>query len=129
MKKVLIFTICALLIMSLAACGGDKNSVPDTQKADIGQKAEDKTDVGGTKESADNSDDNGKSDQTNENAVNESSDKADSADEAPVVESAEELENMVDEFNTTDDPERKEELRSQLEKILAQAEQQAASAD
>ena len=34
-----------------------------------------------------------------------------------------EFESMVDEFNTTDDPERKEELRSELEKILAEAEE------
>lgn len=124
MKKVLILTICALLIMPLAACGGDNNSSADSQKADISQKADNKADADGAKKAADNSDDN-----TNETTVNKPSDKTDSADETPVLESAEELENMVNEFNTTDDPERKEELRSQLENILAQAEQQAASAE
>ena len=47
--------------------------------------------------------------------------------QAPVIESGKELKSMVDEFNNTDDPEKKEELRKKLEAFLNQAEQQSAA--
>lgn len=110
MKRVISLLLCLMLVLSFSACGKKNESTSDK-----GTVAEQKADGGHqTKEekSSDNKVDNAKSDNETSSEVKQ----------LP-VESAEQLESMVDEFNSTDDPERKEELRKQLEEILNQAEQ------
>ncbi len=115
MKKILSLLLCVMIVMSFAACGkkdeGLKNTSGAIQSEDVTKednaegidKAEDKTDE--------------KAAESNE----------EDASETQVLPSttAEELEGMVDEFNTTEDPERKEELRKELEEFLKQAEAMA----
>ncbi len=106
MKKILALVLCVMLAFCFAGCAEEKGEMPD--KAPV-------------KSSTDNAaEENQQSEQTEKK-----NDETQGGAEAPVVESAEELEGMINEFNDTDDPERKEELRQQLEAILSQAEEMA----
>ena len=114
--------MCLMVIISLSACG-KKNSTDSTSasekadKAAVEQQMDNDTDTKEEK-SAD------KSEEKTDKAESDNNNAAD-VEQLP-VESAEQLESMVDEFNNTDDPERKEELRKELEKILQQAEKMSA---
>ena len=110
-KKTVLAILCVVLCLSAFGCGS-KNSGDD--KKDSAQQTE-QTDGNAAKDEQNR--DNGLSD-------NKSSDNS---GQAPVIESGEELKSMVDEFNNTDDPEKKEELRKKLEAFLNQAEQQSAA--
>lgn len=122
MKKIISLLMCLMVIISLSACG-KKNSTDSTSvsenadKAAVEQQKDNDTDIKEEKSA----------DKSEEKAVKAESDNNNAADvEQLPVESAEQLESMVDEFNNTDDPERKEELRKELEKILQQAEKMSA---
>lgn len=116
MKKVISLILCLMLVLSFSACGKKSDSTSDK-----GTVAEQKSDVK-NKSEEDASDDKTKND-TNKKSDNVESDDGSSEVNQLPVESAEQLEGMVNEFNNTEDPERKEELRKQLEEILKQAEQ------
>ena len=105
MKKLLSIILCVVIAMSFVACGKktETKNTPDVKHSD-----DVKTDV-----------------QNNENKDDEK--KTDASDETQVLpqQTASDLENKIDEFNTTEDPERKEELRKELEEFLKQAEAMA----
>lgn len=114
MKKAITLLMCALILISASACGkkSDKCSsvaYPENETAESSAKEETENDksVEATTEDAEADDEN----------LAETGELS--------VESAEQLQEMVDEFNNTDDPERKEEIRAKLEKILERAEQMA----
>lgn len=118
MKKLLILVVCLMLALTTASCGAKKNNsgtAPDTGSA---QSSAADSDTAANDET-----DNGKNVQSNSDG------KTEEAAEAPVIESTEQLEGMIDEFNSTDNPERKEELRKQLEAILKQAEEASSAAN
>lgn len=114
-KKTVLTILCVVLCLSAFGCGS-KNSGDD--KKDSAQQTE-QTDGNAAKDEQNK--DNGSSD--NKSSDNSGADGG----QAPVIESGEELKSMVDEFNNTDDPEKKEELRKKLEAFLNQAEQQSAA--
>lgn len=110
MKKTLIFIVCAIIALSVVGCktNKDEKSTPDTKVETKDEKNINSSENLDKKESEEKTE------------INEDTNTPSA--EAPAVESMEELEGMVNEFNTTEDPERKEELRKQLETILSQAE-------
>lgn len=117
MKKILVLLLCMTVVLTFAACGKKDNvEVKPNEATSIEQNAEEKKAESAEKESTDT----GKSadEDTKETEVEEP--------EPVVIESAEDLNAIVEEFNETDDEERKEELRKELEKIFAQAEAAAA---
>ena len=99
MKRIFAFLIITMLIMS--GCGKKGTTPNETPQPETKQSETTK------KETVENSDAQTKTDKK-------------SAEEA--TPSLSEFESMIDEFNTTEDADRKEELRSELEKILAEAE-------
>ena len=112
MKRIISLLVCLMLVLSFSACGKKSDngktsdeSINTEQKADSENKTKEE-------ENSDNKADNAELDG-----------EASSEVKQLPVDSAKQLENMVNEFNSTDDPERKEELRKQLEEILKQAEQ------
>ena len=113
MKKAIIFAVCATLALSAVGCKNykDEKSAPDTKV-----ETKDEKSINGAEKTEKQEAD--KKTEVNEDITTSSESSA----ETPVLESAEELEGMVNEFNTTEDPERKEELRKQLEAFLSQAE-------
>ena len=122
MKKIISLLMCLMVIISLSACGkknstDSKSASEKADKAAVEQQMDNDTDIK-EKKSAD------KSEEKTDKAESDNNNAAD-VEQLP-VESAEQLESMVDEFNNTDDPERKEELRKELEKILQQAEKMSA---
>ncbi len=104
MKRLFIIMMCLVLMFSVAACGKDKEKTEEDVKLEqsVTEEETGREETGETKDGG--------------VVVNEEDTKT------VVVESAEDLGEIVDEFNTTTDPERKEELREELEKIFAQAE-------
>lgn len=116
-KKTVLAILCVVLCLSAFGCGS-KNSGDD--KKDSAQQTE-QTDGNAAKDEQNK--DNGLSDNKSSDNGGASADSG----QAPVIESGEELKSMVDEFNNTDDPEKKEELRKKLEAFLNQAEQQSAA--
>ncbi len=102
MKKLISIILCVMLAMSVVACGKktETKSGPDTVQSETANEDEAKAETKG---------------------------EADSSAETKVLPqtSANELEDKVNEFNTTEDPERKEELRKELEEFLKQAEEMA----
>ncbi len=125
-KKLMIFAICAVMALTAAGCGKNKSSdaAPSAQQsssADSGQN-----------NSSDNKDSsvNGEKAQSDEkNNGNDSSGGANNSDEENSdINTMDQLQGKVDEFNNTDDPERKEELRKELENFIRQAEKGAVTA-
>ena len=124
MKKTWILALAAVLVLGAAGCG-KKSDTPASTALPTASASSGQTE-GGSSAPAQPSGSPANGSVSDGDA--DSTAQAPSSD-APVVESAEELESMVDEFNNTDDPERKEELRKQLEQILASAEAQAGTAE
>lgn len=128
-KKILLAALCSALCISAFGCGSaeDKKSETNTSVSETQDKAEeaDKKNASDTDVKSEEN----KSENKSEEKSSKESDNTTSTEEAPVIESSEQLESMVDEFNTTEDPERKEELRQQLESFLAQAEAQSATVE
>ncbi len=117
LKKTVLMILCVLLCISAFGCGtkkSDDNQNNSAQQTEQSDKPDNK----------DSSDKNGKS-ADSAKAADKSAEGGADAGQAPVIESGEELKSMVDEFNNTDDPEKKEELRKKLEAFLNQAEQQS----
>lgn len=128
-KKILLAALCSALCVSAFGCGSseDKKSETNTNVSETKDKAGD-----ADKKNASDTDVKSQENKTENKSEEKSSKESDNAantQEAPVIESSEQLESMVDEFNTTEDPERKEELRQQLESFLAQAEAQSATVE
>lgn len=128
-KKILLAVLCSTLCISAFGCGSaeDKKSKTNSNVSETQDKAED-TDKKNASDTDVKSQEN-KTENKSEEKSSKESDNTTSTQEAPVIESSEQLESMVDEFNTTEDPERKEELRQQLESFLAQAEAQSATVE
>lgn len=115
MKKFLMLALCMLMVLTAVGCGRDEAKEADIKgNTEQNQKAEADTDKG--KDAVV---------EKNENETTNSS----SETKQVVVESAENLEEIIDEFNTTTDPDRKDELRKELEKIFAEAENAARQAE
>ena len=124
MKRIISLIVCLFIAISVSACGknNDSGEMSDFKKPD---------------ETVENSQQNSDAEENDKKTSGESEKKSDaevSQDESVSnenaadvrqlpVDNAEQLEKMVDEFNNTDDPNRKEELRKELEEILKQAEQ------
>lgn len=124
-KKTVLTILCVLLCFSMFGCGS-KNTADDGKK-DSAQQTE-QTEQSGAKGEKDKDGDKKDSGKSEDKAKNGGDEKT--ADgQAPVIESGEELKSMVDEFNNTDDPEKKEELRKKLEAFLNQAEQQSTTTE
>lgn len=132
-KKILLAALCSALCISAFGCGSaeDKKSETNTSVSETQDKAEeaDKKNASDTDVKSEENKTENKSENKSEEKSSKESENTTSTEEAPVIESSEQLESMVDEFNTTEDPERKEELRQQLESFLAQAEAQSATVE
>lgn len=115
MKKLLVLLLCLVTAVSAVGCGKDKGKAEEKKPSSTQVQTEEKA-----VEKADN-------DEKSENTGNIEETDGDEAEVTEIpLESAEELSEIVDEFNNTDDPEVKEELRKKLEEIFAQAEAAAA---
>lgn len=120
MKKILVLLLCLTVVFSFAACGKKDNvEVKPNEATSIENNPEEKK-----VESADK-----KETDTEKNADEDTKETEVEELETVVIESAEDLNAIVEEFNETDDEERKEELRKELEKIFAQAEAAAAKSE
>ncbi len=107
MKKLLSIILCVVIAMSFVACGKKtetKNS-PDVKQSE-------KSSVDG---------------EVNGETNMKEDEKENASAETQVLpqQTASDIENKIDEFNTTEDPERKAELRKELEEFLKQAEAMA----
>lgn len=122
-KKTVLTILCVVLCLSAFGCGS-KNNGGDNKK-DSAQQTE-QTEQNGAKDEQ-NKDGDKKDNGSSDNKSSDNSGASADSGQAPVIESGEELKSMVDEFNNTDDPEKKEELRKKLEAFLNQAEQQSAA--
>lgn len=126
-KKLMIFAICAVMALTAAGCGSKNKSSDAAPSAQQSSSAD-----SGQNNSSDNKDssDNGEKAQGDEkNNGNDSSGSANNSDEEKSdINTMDQLQGKVDEFNNTDDPERKEELRKELENFIRQAEKDAVTA-
>ena len=126
-KKLMIFAICAVMALTAAGCGSKNKSSDAAPSAQQSSSAD-----SGQNNSSDNkgSSDNGEKAQGGEkNNGNDSSGGANNSDEEKSdINTMDQLQGKVDEFNNTDDPERKEELRKELENFIQQAEKDAVTA-
>lgn len=126
-KKLMIFAICAVMALTAAGCGSKNKSSDAAPSAQQSSSAD-----SGQNNSSDNkgSSDNGEKAQSDEkNNGNDSSGGANNSDEEKSdINTMDQLQGKVDEFNNTDDPERKEELRKELENFIRQAEKDAVTA-
>ena len=126
-KKLMIFVICAVMALTTAGCGSKNKSSDAAPSAQQSSSAD-----SGQNNSSDNKDswDNGEKAQGDEkNNGNDSSGGANNSDEEKSdINTMDQLQGKVDEFNNTDDPERKEELRKELENFIRQAEKDAVTA-
>lgn len=126
-KKLMIFAICAVMALMAAGCGSKNKSSDAAPSAQQSSSAD-----SGQNNSSDNKDssDNGEKAQGDEkNNGNDSSGGANNSDEEKSdINTMDQLQGKVDEFNNTDDPERKEELRKELENFIQQAEKDAVTA-
>lgn len=126
-KKLMIFAICAVMALTAAGCGSKNKSGDAAPSAQQSSSAD-----SGQNNSSDNkgSSDNGEKAQGGEkNNGNDSSGGANNSDEEKSdINTMDQLQGKVDEFNNTDDPERKEELRKELENFIQQAEKDAVTA-
>ena len=126
-KKLMIFVICAVMALTAAGCGSKNKSSDAAPSAQQNSSAD-----SGQNNSSDNKDssDNGEKAQGDEkNKGNDSSGGANNSDEEKSdINTMDQLQGKVDEFNNTDDPERKEELRKELENFIRQAEKDAVTA-
>lgn len=126
-KKLMIFAICAVMALTAAGCGSKNKSSDAAPSAQQSSSAD-----SGQNNSSDNkgSSDNGEKAQGDEkNNGNDSSGGANNSDEEKSdINTMDQLQGKVDEFNNTDDPERKEELRKELENFIRQAEKDAVTA-
>ena len=112
MKRIVSLLVCLMLVLSFSACG---------KKSDNGKTSDESIN---TEQKADSENQTKEEERSDNKADNAESDNEVSSEVKQLpIESAEQLESIVDEFNSTDNPERKEELRKQLEEILKQAEQ------
>ena len=122
-KKYITAAICVALCLTFIGCGKTSESKPaEKVQEQQSEEAKDKAanDSGDKKESDTDKSSDG------ENSSSEAADE--NNDNVPDV-SMEEFADMTDEFNNTDDPERKEELRKEIEKILNQMENASKSAE
>lgn len=112
MKKTIALILCVIMMSVFSACGdNDKNAGDEKNSISTSDKAENSKSSNKSKDSENKSDAKTKSDAAAEG-------------EASITQkSGEEIVDMVNEFNETDDPERKEELRKELEVILSQMEE------
>ena len=121
MKKI-IFAVGALLIASMmfTSCGkkdeAPKEPVSQSQENTKADNNTQKSEGEATPETEDKKD--------NENTDNEQKSGGITNDKGEPV-TSEDFENLVDTFNNTDDEEKKEEARKQIEAILKQAEANA----
>ena len=126
-KKLMIFAICVVMALTAAGCGSKNKSSDAAPSAQQSSSAD-----SGQNNSSDNkgSSDNGEKAQGDEkNNGNDSSGGANNSDEEKSdINTMDQLQGKVDEFNNTDDPERKEELRKELENFIRQAEKDAVTA-
>ena len=126
-KKLMIFAICAVMALTAAGCGSKNKSSDAAPSAQQSSSAD-----SGQNNSSDNKDssDSGEKTQSDEkNNGNDSSGGANNSDEEKSdINTMDQLQGKVDEFNNTDDPERKEELRKELENFIHQAEKDAVTA-
>ena len=110
MKRTLIFLLAALMIVSVG-CGKKK----PTNEQPVSSQTQTETQTNEQK--------NETPDPAPEKVENKQPAPASDANgaQAPVINSMEELESMINEFNSAEEGDRKEELREQLEQILSQA--------
>lgn len=120
MKKILVLLLCLTVLFAFSACGKKDNvKVEPNGVTSTEEKVEEKATEAVEEKATDT-----------EKTVNDDAEEAETEEFEPVViESAEDLNAIVEEFNETDDEERKEELRKELEKIFAQAEAAAAKSE
>ncbi len=116
MKKIISLFLCLMMLVSFSACVKDDNSdtTPEGAKSSAVELQGDEAEETETAE------------KNSDTAPDEDSAKSQEEEAEPIINSGEELESMVNEFNETEDPERKEELREELQKILEQVEKAAA---
>lgn len=125
-KKFIIAAICAALCLTFSGCGNSSETKnEDTAEKQSTQQSEEAKDKE-SKDSGEKKESDAAKASNDENKLSEGSDK--SGEIVPDV-TMEEFADMTDEFNNTDDPERKEELRKELEKILNQMEEASAAAE
>ena len=118
MKKLITLLICGALALSVSACG---KKPADDSSAQL-QQEEKKS---GDADKTENKEDSKASDA--DNSIPESEQKAENSEAGESSEQISDISEMVDEFNDPDiTPERKEELRKELEAILKKAESQSA---
>ena len=111
MKKLLVLLLCLVMAVSVVGCGKDKGKVEEKKPSSTQVQTEEKAVEKAEKEA--------KAEKTEET---EEADGSEAMVTEIAPESAEALADIVNEFNNTDDPEVKEELRKKLEEIFAQAE-------
>ena len=102
MKKILALMLCFMMTLTVAACSKDDEKASGDGAMAVESQSEEKAEE--------------KAEEKTEEKTEENKDEGD------VPDSAEVLAEIVDEFNNTDDPEVKEQLRQRLEEIFAQAE-------
>ena len=108
MKKLLVLLLCLVMAASVAGCGKEKSAENESGSAQVQNEEKSGAEAEASKEEKEEKEDVPSAQVT----------------EIP-LESAEELTEIVEEFNNTDDPELKEELRKKLEDIFAQVEEAA----
>lgn len=113
MKKIITLILCLLLAISVSACKDN------AEKSNNTAGGENKVEEKGSFDTAD--------DEKSSNEANAEDKKSDGETNAEVNVTGEEVIDMVNEFNETDDPERKEELRKELEAILSQMDEAAST--
>lgn len=127
-KKLMIFAICAVMALTAAGCGS-KNKSSDAAPSAQQSSSADSGQNNGSSDNKDSSDSGEKAQGDEKNNGNDSSGGANNSDEEKSdINTMDQLQGKVDEFNNTDDPERKEELRKELENFIRQAEKDAVTA-
>lgn len=123
-KKYIIAAICAALCLSFVGCGKKSEAKPeDTAETQNAEREE-------SEKAAGDSEDKKEAEPEADKAADSKSDASDNSDngdeDLPVV-TMDEFMDMTNEFNNTDDPERKEELRKEIENILNQLDEESES--
>ena len=86
MKKLLALSLAAILMLALAACGGDETSINDESNGAVSENGESSPDESNP------------ADESDESAPADESDESDPADESEVVDNPSEDENTIPEF-------------------------------
>lgn len=116
-KKLLILALCALMAVSAVGCGkGDTTSSDTSDQTEAADTSKD----GDSKKSSEDKDKEKKKDKSKDEAKPE---------ENYDYETTDELMSAVDEFNNTNDPDRKAEIGEEIQKFIDQVEAQSENQD